>query len=489
MDPNAQVHGGKVGTGAAVIFPQSGVNPAQVHMDRVKSAAAAEQAQQAADNKARATSLASLTKFDTTGWYRHNEILTKGRDELQKVYADSWSQGLNPDNPSTGDLYVTTQKTRKDLKNKVAYSKQLKDHYKAQVARLEGKQDAFTVESVQAFEKYYNSTFNEQMETLPPVLQERVELQDWWGEFLKGSTPSTKGSTLDRGGIKIVNIGANKAANIEQASTWIKHMEPETQQRVLDYYGGDMDAAITGFADNLNSRADVKYERTEKPVADVYGSGEVTSDNPLALGTSQYTVPITYRGTFQGNQGVTGYNEIHIPTAKKFQINSQEKLLVDEGKYVRNNTINTTFMPQVQVDFQVASNDATIIIDKKMFKIQAGDILPDEVVTAMQEGNFTGNLTTTSRTFVRGLEDLPVRESTRTSTGQTGMGSGGGGTATTETPQARTIYVPLSSIEKDMRRNLDDYGVFMDKVKAHNQYGLGDPGGSTFLKKKRPTAY
>lgn len=176
MDPLSQVFEGKGGTGLAVILDEPGLDPAKIHMNRINEL----KKKKINDQKALTSALEGISEFDDTGWYVHQAEIQQGRKDLVKFYVDNFKKGVNPDSPTQNlDTYMQAQRMKDDLKSRAAYSKQLKDHYKTQRGRMEGKQGDFTPESIERFKNYYRDPLSTQMLSLPPELVEAGEVYDY----------------------------------------------------------------------------------------------------------------------------------------------------------------------------------------------------------------------------------------------------------------------------------------------------------------------
>lgn len=172
MDPLGQVFLGEAGTGAALILGDSGSDAFGNLVDRLNAAKKAEK-------KARDSVAASMSKLqglDKVGWFRHNEELGTMRKSLVNHTTNIYVAGGNP---FAGEAGLKTAQLQGDLKRAADHSQQIRELYKLGTARIEGKQENFTPESIKSWADYFTSPLSKQLESLPPSLVEHEEVLNY----------------------------------------------------------------------------------------------------------------------------------------------------------------------------------------------------------------------------------------------------------------------------------------------------------------------
>lgn len=302
MDPLSQVALGRAGTGAAVIF-KPGVDP----LDAFAKSLAGLKTVRAKERDAINKNLADFNKFDATGWFIHNDNLQTKRATLMTHVGGILAAGADP---FTGQAGLKTNQLKHDLESSAKFSLQLRELYKSGLARLEGKQEDFTTDSMDAWTKYFTGTgFDEQRKSLPPQLIEKGEVID----FLSFIDDQAKGTAVDLTVIETdeVTITTKKAREaavklrIETAMT-----DPRGQAAINAWMqdGLSREAAEKRWEDRFRSNLDTEFKRLidEDNETTFLFSGSGARSKNFSFDLQEFDVPIT-APQFPGEQrAITG---------------------------------------------------------------------------------------------------------------------------------------------------------------------------------------
>jgi len=403
-------------------------------------------------------SLDGVSKFETDGWYRHDNELKLKKNELIKFYTDNFKVDKNPDDASDLELYRSAQSMKDELERLTKFSKQLKDNYKSQIARLEGKQDDYTQESIDAFNSFYALPLSEQTGELAPTLKAIKETSDWFTGFQK-IKPSTRGSQIEDGNETITSRGANAEANAARTEEWFNTRSEDEQADMIEHYG-DKGTALEKLTEDLNSRAAKFYGLSQDEyVESIFGNEEPTEANPLGLGSTLDSFGFKF-----GNRDVTSTREYYFKTQKAFPVNPKNKVS-SSGQAISDNTESTLFTPIKTADYNVALDDATFKDPQtnKTYRVRKGRIVPDEWVGGLR----SAGVRVGKKAFVEGIEKY---------TSITKEGKYAWSVQEKEKEKNRTVYIPLDEIEANLNKNIKGYSDFRDNMNQHPAYQIEESG-------------
>ena len=177
MDPLGVVFLGKgIGTGEAQVFGDQTIDTSDLD-----KRLAAMQKNRAAERKSFQASMDKLLKFDKTGWFKHDKSLTDLRGKIIKKAAGIYQTADEQGEAAVSDKdMLELRELKDDFTKKANYSTQLRELYKLGVAKVDGKQEELTAESVDAWSSYWNLSLDDQLKTLPPTLVEKQEVVDYY---------------------------------------------------------------------------------------------------------------------------------------------------------------------------------------------------------------------------------------------------------------------------------------------------------------------
>lgn len=139
MDPLAQVPLGREDTGAAIIYPSSGISPLQMHLrnlDKIEKHNAVKAAKQA-EKKKKLDGLIKGLSIDRKGIFR-NDVpdITKYQSDLINKYTEWNKAGVDVSDPSFQDSYNEALNIQREGEDMVIMSKEHKEKFKNAYERL-----------------------------------------------------------------------------------------------------------------------------------------------------------------------------------------------------------------------------------------------------------------------------------------------------------------------------------------------------------------
>jgi len=238
----AEVPQGQAGTGTAFVLSGENVAMKQFEKDMAKRDKA-----RAAGAKAKASAIKEMGDFEAVGWYKHNTEIKGMVDDAKKYFTESMVKGKNPLDPANAEQYMTLQQKKGDTKASAEYSKQIKDHYKANMKDLRVNSDKYTQESVDALRDYYEQPLMAQMAAPLPQL-EIIEKETPWWEAANKITATYIDKVIEEGMITT----STRKADVEAINKLVQaflQKTPEGKQAVEEF-GGEQEA-LDYIRDNI----------------------------------------------------------------------------------------------------------------------------------------------------------------------------------------------------------------------------------------------
>jgi len=270
----AEVPQGKAGTGAAFILGGENLAMKQFEKDMVKRDKA-----RAAGAKAKASAIKEMGDFEAVGWHKHSTEIKGMVDDVKKYFTESMVKGKNPMDPANAEEFMTLQQKKGDTKASAEYSKQIKDHYTANMKDLRINSDKYTQESIDVFNDYYEQPLLAQMAAPLPQLEIIEEETPWW-EAANKITATHIDKVIEEGMITTSTKKADVEAITKSVEAFLDST-PEGAQAIEDF--GGKQEALDYIRDNVViPKVDTLYKKTEDELRSTAGKSKISPEKIMS---------------------------------------------------------------------------------------------------------------------------------------------------------------------------------------------------------------
>jgi len=173
MDATERVFLGQDNTGDALVYGGMG----DTNLKLLNSTLSKNNRPSASGETSKSKKTASAEDLKPDYYYQWTAEFQPKLNQLDEIGSQFYAKGIDPYDPSAGQIYVEFQKEKNKLANDMQVSNQLGKYHTSVMQQINQGDKKYSKDSVEAINKYFNRPFNEVKKDLmagnvPPQLQE-----------------------------------------------------------------------------------------------------------------------------------------------------------------------------------------------------------------------------------------------------------------------------------------------------------------------------